>query len=390
MIYRLLENVVSENLKYFSVITITGPRQSGKTTLIRKMFPEMAYFSLENPDVQYFAKNDPVSFLNQTNKGMVLDEVQNVPQLLSYIQGIVDVYPARKFILSGSSQFSLLHNVTQSLAGRTAVLELLPLSLHEIRGTEVTNNTDELIYSGFYPAIHSGKNIARLFYPAYVRTYLERDVRQLLQVQDIDRFHLFIRLCAGRVGSLFCASELANEVGVAVNTIKSWLSILQASYIVFMLQPYYENTKKRLTKTPKIYFYDTGLACYLLGIERFEQIGTDRMRGHLFENLVISEMLKYRLNKGLETNLTFYRDSNANEIDLLVPTGSRYLALEIKSSQTYNSSFETSFKGVSLSLDERISKRLVVYDGQLENVNTAIGMVNFRNLQAVLENCDSL
>ena len=254
MINRKLEVLINENLRYFPIVTVTGPRQSGKTTLIRSMFSHLPYYSLENPDTRALAISDPVAFLSQHSDGMILDEVQNVPELLSYLQGIIDEHRDRKYILSGSSQFKLQNSITQSLAGRTAVLELFPLAINEVSDIADTNNVDNLMLQGFYPAIYAGDNIPRLFYPAYMRTYLERDVRQLLQVKDLYQFQTFLRLCAGRTGSLFNASELSNEVGISVNTVRSWLSILQASYIVFMLHPYFDNSRKRLTKTPKLYF----------------------------------------------------------------------------------------------------------------------------------------
>ena len=378
MIRRDLANAIKDNLLYFPIVTITGPRQSGKTTLIRDMFSGLPYFSLENPDTKALAMSDPSAFLSQHKEGMVLDEVQNTPAILSYLQGIVDEYPERKYILSGSSQFSLQSNITQSLAGRTAVLELLPLSLQELPNH--TPDTDQLIYSGFYPAIHAEKNIPRLFYPAYVRTYLERDVRNLLNVQDIYQFQTFLKLCAGRLGNLFNASELSNEVGVSVNTIRSWLSILQASYIIFMLHPYSENTRKRLTKTPKIYFYDTGLACYLLGIDNPQQLQTDRMRGHLFENMVIADVMKRYTNEGKTPELMFYRDSNGNEIDLLVPTGSSLEGYEIKSSATYNPTFEAGFGRITESLKSRLVRRAVIYNGTQERRNAPIEVLHFSSL----------
>ena len=375
MINRDLTNTIKENLLYFPIVTITGPRQSGKTTLIRDMFPDLPYFSLENPDTRALAMTDPSSFLSQHNVGMILDEVQNTPEILSYLQGIVDEHPERKYILSGSSQFSLQNSISQSLAGRTAVLELLPLSLQELPTN--TFDVDQLIYTGFYPAIHAEKNIPRLFYPAYVRTYLERDVRMLLNIQDIYQFQTFLKLCAGRVGSLFNASELSNEVGVSVNTIRAWLSILQASYIIFLLHPYSENTRKRLTKTPKIYFYDTGLACYLLGIDNPQQLQTDRMRGHLFENMIIADVMKRYTNKGKTPELMFYRDSNGNEIDLLVPTGSSLEGYEIKSSATYNPTFEAGFGRITETLKSRLVRRAVIYNGTQERRNAPIEVLHF-------------
>lgn len=384
MINRKLENTIRENLKYFSVVTVTGPRQSGKTTLIKSMFPELPYFSLENPDIREMAMTDPLAFLKRGTEGMILDEVQNTPDLLSYLQGKVDEHPQRKFILSGSSQFSLQSSISQSLAGRTAVLELLPLSLQELsENASDIADADRLMHAGFYPAVHAELNIPRLFYPAYVRTYLERDVRGFLQISDLYRFQTFLRLCAGRVGSLFNASELSNEVGVAVNTIRSWLSVLQASYIVFMLHPYYENTRKRLTKTPKLYFYDTGLACYLMGVENERQLQSDRMRGHLFENMVVADVMKQRANDGQEAGLMFYRDSNGNEIDLLVPKGTGLEAYEIKSAATYSTSFESGFRNLPEQLSSRLVRRAVVYNGSPERRDANIEVLHYTSLLSI-------
>ena len=380
MIHRMLEDSIRENMHYFPVVTVTGPRQSGKTTLIRNMFPDMPYYSLENPDVQALAKADPMAFLMQHDGGMILDEVQNTPQLLSYLQGIVDEHRNRKYILSGSSQFNLQSSISQSLAGRTAVLELLPVSVQELASVSSLEDVDSLMLSGFYPAVMAGENIPRLFYPAYVRTYLERDVRNLIQVKDIYQFQTFLRLCAGRVGSLFNASELSNEVGVSVNTIRSWLSILQASYIVFMLHPYYENSRKRLTKTPKLFFYDTGLVCYLLGIETAQQLASDRMRGHLFENMVIADLVKRYCNMGKSPEFMFYRDSNGNEIDLLVPSGQQMEGYEIKSAATYNSSFEKGFRNLPEQLSQRLVRRAVVYNGTQERRNAEIEVLRYFSL----------
>ena len=384
MIYRDLKDAILENYKYFPVITLTGPRQSGKTTLIREVFKDLSYYSMENIDNQDFASNDPIGFLNQDHQGMILDEVQNTPHLMSYIQGIVDEHPERRFILSGSAQFSLMNSITQSLAGRSAVLELLPLSLNEIKDSLPNQSADSLIFNGFYPAIHAEKNVSKLFYPAYTKTYLERDVRQLLQIKDMRAFQVFLRLCAGRIGSLFNSSELSNEVGVSVNTIKSWLSLLQASYIVTLLPPYFENSRKRLTKTPKLYFYDTGLAAYLLSIENEQQLAHDKMRGHLFENMVVMEFLKNAYNNGKSGNLSFYRDSNGNEIDLLVAKGGSYTAIEIKSAQTYNSEFEKGLKSASPELESKIAEKAIIYAGDYENTAAKIKLLNFKNMQNLM------
>ncbi len=383
-IEREITPAIKDAAKYFPVITITGPRQSGKTTLIKQMFEELPYYSLENLDVRNFAANDPVAFLNQHSQGMILDEVQNVPALLSYIQGLVDDDPSKRFILSGSSQFSMLKTITQSLSGRTAIFELLPMAYSEIKTQADEKSLDELLFDGFYPAIYAGKNVAGYLYPNYVKTYLERDVRDLLQVKDMMQFQTFLRLCAGRVGNLFNASELSNEVGITVNTVKSWLSVLQTSYIVTLLPPYFENSTKRLTKTPKIYFTDTGLACYLLGIETPQQLSRDKKRGDLFENFIVSEALKLRYNKGKESNLFFYRDSHQNEVDLLLKRGDHFDAIEIKSAQTYNTDFEKGLKVIDKVFTGRIDNRTIIYSGAFENTAGNIRLINYKNIDKVI------
>ena len=384
-IHRELSSVLEEAYRYFSVITVTGPRQSGKTTLIRNLFPHLPYYSLESLDIRSFAENDPIAFLNQNEEGMILDEVHNTPDLLSYIQGIVDEHPDKRYILSGSSQFAMLKRVTQSLAGRTAVFELMPLSYSETKDLTADVPLDKLLFNGFYPAIYSGRNVPEFLYPAYMKTYLDRDVRDLLQIKDMMQFHIFIKLCAGRIGSLFKASELANEIGVSPNTISSWLSVLQASYIVTLLPPYFENTSKRLTKMPKLYFLDTGLACYLLGIESPEQLSRDKMRGALFENFVVTEALKQRYNQGKESNLYFYRDSNQNEIDLLLKRNTRLYGIEIKSSMTYHKDFEKALKRIDEWVKAPVDGKAVVYAGNFENTAGEIKLLNYTNMDEVLK-----
>jgi len=380
LINRNIETVIKEACHYFSVITVTGPRQSGKTTLIKQLFPDFQYYSLENPDTKLLALNDPLGFLQSHTSGVILDEVQNAPELFSYIQGLVDENRERKFILSGSSNFALMKNISQSLAGRTAVFELLPLSFGEVSLLTQQKTINEILFDGFYPAIYSGEKTPSLFYPNYVKTYLDRDVRDLLNVKNITQFHTFLRLCAGRIGSLFNASELANEVGVSVTTINSWLSVLQASYIVFLLPPYFENIKKRLTKHPKLYFADTGLACYLLDINNAAQLAHDKMRGHLFENFVVMDFLKNRYNKGKESNLYFYRDSNQNEVDLLLRNGNNFEITEIKSSMTYNPDFEKGIKYFSEIFKNRVIGKQIIYCGELEKSVGEIKLLNFKSL----------
>jgi hypothetical protein len=379
-IQRDLEKTVREAAKYFPVITVTGPRQSGKTTMLRHLFADMRYYSLENLDTRRLAQEDPVRFLNMHDEGMILDEVHNAPDLLSYIQGIVDENHKRKFVLSGSSNFTLLRNVSQSLAGRSGVFELLPLSYKELADDAYTRDVDSLLYNGLYPAVCSGKNIPRFLYPSYVKTYLDKDILSLLAVRDIMQFNTFLKLCAGRIGSVFNASELANEVGVTAKTIQSWTSILQASYVIYLLPPYFDNSRKRLTKAPKLFFCDTGLACSLLGIESPEQLAFDKMRGHLFENLIVIELLKRRLNEGRESNLYYYRDSNQNEVDILTGDTNSMQAIEVKSAMTYSPNFEKSLKKVGDWIQPKVTGRTVVYTGELETLEGDIRLVNYKHL----------
>lgn len=371
--------VIEEAAKYFPVITLTGPRQSGKSTLLRHIFHDVPYFSMEDPDLRQMVGFDAKGFLAQFHEGVIIDEVQHVPELLSYIQGIVDENPGRKFYLTGSSQFSLLHTVSQSLAGRSAVFELLPLSLSEISQLDMENTVDDIIFKGFYPAIWSGKNIPKLLYPNYVKTYVERDVRNILAVKDLDVFQRFVKLCAARIGSVFNASELSNELGVAVNTINSWLSVLQASYLIYLMPPFFTNTRKRLTKSPKIYFTDCGLAAYLLDIDLPEMLNRDKMRGHLFENMVIMDYMKRVYNEGKNGGLYYYRDSNGNEVDLLVKSGSTYDCYEIKSSSTFHPDFMKGLKNFEKAFPDLVRQKSVIYAGENMPTVDGVSIVNYRH-----------
>lgn len=378
-IQRTMADALIEASRFFPVITVTGPRQSGKSTLLRHLFGDKPYFSMESLDIRQFAKSDPKGFLAQFRDGVIIDEIQRVPELLSYIQGIVDEYPDRKFYLTGSSQFSLLHSVTQSLAGRSAVFELMPLSLAEISGLDTGKTLDDVLYNGFYPAVWSGKIIPRLLYPNYVKTYVERDVRDVLAIKDLDLFQRFIRLCAARVGSIFNASELSNELGVAVNTVNSWISVLQAAYIIYLLPPFFTNTRKRLTKSPKIYFTDCGLAACLLDIDSPQTMNRDKMRGHLFENMVVMDCLKRRFNAGGNGGLYFYRDSNGNEVDLLVKRGGVYDCYEIKSSSTFHPDFVKGLNRFSVAFPDLVGTKSVIYAGDDMPVYNGVSIVNFKN-----------
>lgn len=380
-INREIEQTLLEAFKYFPVLTLTGPRQSGKSTLLKNIFPDAVTYSLKDVNVREYALNDPIAFLNRTSGLTFIDEVQKAPLLLEYIQGIVDNDPTRKFLLSGSSNFELMKSLSESLAGRSGVFELLPMSFGETDKLLNDKNLDTLLFDGMYPAICSGENVAKFFYPSYFRTYLEKDVRDLLKIKDMIQFLRFMRLCAARTASLFNISELSNEVGVDNKTINSWLSVLQASYIIYLLPPYYENISKRLTKSPKLYFTDTGLASWLLEIESAEQLARDKMRGNLFENFIVMEALKHRLNAGKSGGLYFYRDSSGSEVDLLVKEYGAISAYEIKSSMTWSSAFDRTLKKLPEWIKTPVIKRTVVYSGNFENTSADISLVNYRHLQ---------
>ena len=383
-IHRKIEETILEASKYFSVIAVSGPRQSGKSTLLTQLFPLYEKYSLKDLNILDYAKNDPIAFLNQTDEGMFIDEIQRCPQLLDYIQGIVDNNPKRHFALSGSSNFEVMKNLSESLAGRAGVFELLPMSTQEVTGKVDLDNLNQILYNGLYPSICAKKNIAKFFYPSYVRTYLEKDVRDLLQIKDQIRFTKFLKLCAARIGSLFNASELGAEVGVSSKTISHWLSVLQASYLITLLPPYYENIPKRLVKSPKLYFNDPGLACYLLDIESPQQLDRDKMRGAIFENMIVMEAIKHRYNMGLEGGVFFYRDSNQNEVDLLIKQEGELTAIEVKSSMTYSSSFEKALTQIEGWIKTPISKKAIVYSGDFENTSGNINLINYRHISSIL------
>lgn len=383
-IHRKIEETILEASKYFSVIAVSGPRQSGKSTLLTQLFPLYEKYSLKDLNILDYAKNDPIAFLNQTDEGMFIDEIQRCPQLLDYIQGIVDNNPKRHFALSGSSNFEVMKNLSESLAGRAGVFELLPMSIQEVTGKVDLDNLNQILYNGLYPSICAKKNIAKFFYPSYVRTYLEKDVRDLLQMKDQIRFTKFLKLCAARIGSLFNASELGAEVGVSSKTISHWISVLQASYLITLLPPYYENIPKRLVKSPKLYFNDPGLACYLLDIETPQQLDRDKMRGAIFENMMVMEAIKHRYNMGLEGGVFFYRDSNQNEVDILIKQEGELTAIEVKSSMTYSSSFEKTLTQIEGWIKPPISKKAIVYSGNFENTSGDINLINYRHISSIL------
>ena len=346
MIERILKQKLLEMTNKYPIVTLTGPRQSGKSTLLKTSFPDYKYVSLEDPDMRLFATDDPKGFLATYPDKTIIDEVQHVPSLFSYIQTYTDNENREgMYLLAGSHNFLLMENVNQSLAGRTAILKLLPFSHREMKeGGILPKNVDEEIFKGAYPRIYDKNIEPDDYYPFYIQTYVERDVRLMRNIGDLSKFIRFLKLCAGRIGQLLNLSSLANECGISVTAATAWISILEASYICYLLRPDFNNYAKRLVKTPKLYFYDTGLACSLLEIQNAEQISTHFLRGGLFENLVINEFIKEAYNKGAEPKLTFWRDSTGNEIDLLRTEGGKQYAYEIKSGATYSPDF---FKGIS-------------------------------------------
>ena len=346
MIERVLKTKLLDMTTKYPIVTLTGPRQSGKSTLLKTSFPTYHYVSLEDPDMRLFATEDPRGFLATYPDRTIIDEVQRVPELFSYIQTHVDKENKEgMYLLAGSHNFLLMESINQSLAGRTAILNLLPFSHHEMQtGNILPPTIDEEIYKGAYPRLYD-KNITPTdYYPYYIQTYVERDVRLMKNIGDLSKFIRFIKLCAGRIGQLLNLSGLANECGISVSTATAWMSLLEASYIAYLLKPDHNNYAKRLVKSPKLYFHDTGLACSLLDIKSAEQVSTHFLRGGLFENLVVNEFIKDSLNKGEEPNLTFWRDSTGNEIDLLQTIAGKQNAYEIKSGATYTSDY---FKGIS-------------------------------------------
>jgi predicted AAA+ superfamily ATPase len=381
MIKREAEIEIRSLAKQFKAVAIIGPRQSGKTTLVRHIFSDKPYANLENPDLRMFATDDPRGFLSNYPFGAVLDEIQRVPDLFSYLQQILDESSGNgMFILTGSNNFLLQESISQSLSGRVGYLNLLPLSLGEINDKQI--NSNQLMFKGGYPVLYSQDVDPTVWYSNYIRTYVERDVRLIKNIADLSAFERFLRLCAGRIGQLLNMSSLAVETGVDVKTIGTWLSVLETGFILFRLQPWHENFNKRIVKMPKLYFYDTGLATALLGIENPTQLDLHPFRGAVFENMVILEFLKKRFNKAKQHNLFFWRDNVGNEIDLLIKQGDRLLPVEIKSGQTVTNDY---FKGI-LFWNKISNSRggYVVYGGDMTQVRSnEITVLSYKEIQDI-------
>ena len=359
-------------------MTVLGPRQAGKTTLAKMELPDFDYVSLEDPDTRAIAEEDPRALLERQSTKTIFDEIQRAPHLLSYLQTMVDSSPANgQFVLTGSHQLELRQAISQSLAGRTGILYLLPLSIPELNAAGIRfDSFEDYLFHGFLPRVHSQEQRPRTAYASYYETYVERDVRQLIQLKDASLFEKFMKLMAGRIGQLINYQSLGNDVGADAKTIKQWLSILEASFIVFKLPPYFENFGKRVIKSPKYYFVDPGLACHLLDIERTEQVTRDPLVGSLFENLVILEAIKSRGNRGLKPNLYFYRDSHGNEIDLLFKSGRDLHAVEIKSSSTYNASFKKGLRHFDTNTHP-LASQSIVYAGESRKFSDQVQLISY-------------
>ncbi len=383
MIPRKLSGAILKFSKKYPVVSVTGPRQSGKTTLVRSLFPEHKYLSLENPETRSIALTDPKSIFDRKDQLFILDEIQHVPELLSYIQVISDEQKTSgQFILTGSQSLLLSEKISQTLAGRTAILKLLPFSLSEINKLDQVSDFsyEDYIYNGFFPRIYDQNITPEEFYPFYIETYVQRDVRAIQNVRDLNTFSNFIRLCAGRTGQLIDYSSLAKDTGVSVSTIKGWISILEAGYIIFLLYPYYRNYGKRIIKSPKIYFTDPGLVSFLLGIKNAEQLKTHYLRGALFENLVILELLKQRYNHGIPRDIWFFRDSNHNEVDV-VAENEQLQWIEIKSSRTFSPDFHNTFRFLDKNEAARKDNKSIVYGGDDTFVHKGFDIVSWRDLE---------
>lgn len=387
MITRNSEQTLRTLLRGFPIVTITGPRQSGKTTLAKSVFSDRPYVSLEEPDIRQAAMDDPRSFLERFPHGAVLDEVQRCPDILSYLQTIVDADRRMGlFILTGSQQFGLLSGISQSLAGRTAFIELLPFSISELSCSgKLPASTDSMLLTGCYPPLYDRDVQPSDWFGAYVTTYIERDVRQLLKIQELETFQRFVRLCAGRTGQLLNLSSLATETGITHNTAKAWISVLEASYLIYLLRPHHTNFNKRLVKMPKLYFYDVGLVSWLLGIRTPEQMVTHPLRGNLFETFVIAELIKSRFNRVERPNLFFWRDSNGNEVDVISEQGTSLMPIEIKSGKTVASdSFAGLVKWRALARDAVIEPTLI-YAGNDEYSQNGIKVVGWEKCGDLLK-----
>ncbi len=387
----MISRTLSDKLKYFAklypVISVTGSRQSGKTTLVKQVFANYKYFNLEDVDIRNFAITDPKGFLGNAGNGMILDEIQRVPELFSYIQNIVDESDKTgQFIITGSQNFLLMESITQTLAGRIAILKLLPFSNFELKKANlISDNFRTQIFKGAYPRLYDKNIPPKDFYPFYIQTYLERDVKQIRNISNQNTFIRFIKMCAGRVGQLLNIANLANDCGITQVTAKSWLSVLEASYIIYFLQPHSKNFNKRLVKMPKMYFCDTGLVCSLLGIKDKNQVQPHYLYGALFENFIINEFQKFFYNNVIEPELYFWRDKNGKEIDLIIEMQNKLMAVEIKAGETFVGDYFKNLKYWNKLSGNSEENSFIVYGGK-KNLKTSNGeLFSWLNISGITD-----
>lgn len=390
MIPRTLTSKLKKLSSQFPAVSILGPRQSGKTTLARSTFPDYSYVSFEDFSVQMAAREDPKAFISnyRDTPGVIFDEIQHVPELFSYMQLEIDEYKKRgHFIVTGSQNFALSQSISQSLAGRIALLTLLPLSIEELKQTQLLPQTiDSVLFRGMYPSLYNSTVEPYDWYRSYVSTYVERDVRTIRNITDLAAFQNFMRLCATRVGQVLNLSSLSNDSGLSIATVKQWMSVLESSYILFFLRPYYRNIGRRLIKSPKLYFYDTGIACSLLSIDSTKDLYNHYIRGYLFENLLIADLIKQRENAGLKPNIYFWRDKSDYEIDCIIEEGSTLVPLEIKSTQSFNTHFLDGFARWNEETHTDPSQNILAYAGDLSLKAQRGKIVNWQeigNLEAL-------
>jgi uncharacterized protein len=385
-IARTIETSVRRLATEFPSVTVLGPRQSGKTTLVRNVFHDYMYVTLELPDIRILAEQDPRSFLERYKSPVIIDEIQRVPSLLSYIQVAIDEDRQMngRYIFTGSHQPELRNSISQSLAGRTAIIYLLPLSIDELSKEQNNHGRDEYIFRGFMPQLYEKSLSPTSFYRQYYQTYVERDMRQLAHIRNLSQFEVFLRLLAGRVGNILNLSDLSNATGMSVPTIKEWINILEASFIVFRLRPYFDNFGKRLIKSPKIYFTEPGLAAYLLGVREVSHITDGPFLGQLFENMVVVESLKTRFNNGEDSNLYFYRDNNGLEVDMLIDNFQTIHAVEIKASRSFSEGlFKNLFRTKKIS--PKFASGTVIYAGEIETGYKDFQTLNFRRISTLFD-----
>ncbi len=374
-IERQISDSILTAVKYYPVIILTGPRQSGKTTLARHLFQDYSFANIEDISTRNRAADDLNGFLDSLGKAAIIDEVQKLPEILSSIQARVDQDKSLRYILTGSNNFSLLHNSMQSLAGRAALFTILPFSFKELNDDLLSIPISEIMWRGFYPGTIADLIPADIYYRNYYGTYIERDIRAIGQVLFLDKFQLFMRLCAARVGTEINLASLSVEAGVSAPTISAWISLLKASYIAYSLPPYYANISKRLTKTPKVYFYDCGLLCYLLGIEKPSQLDAHPLRGAIFENIAVTEMIKNRYNIAKDPNLYFYRENSGREVDIVQETPDGLDIFEVKAGATYQTDFTKNLKYLQ-NLLPNVKNSTVIYNGETQGKN----LLNIRDI----------